>query len=170
MQRRTTSFQSRLSFKHSWFPQVNEALGKISDSVLRDLEIRLRKDPNTRPHNESEIAAFDLLKYMKYMSEHISGSTAEINNMCEEIRAVICFCGLPHLFITLNPADSHNPLYQFLAGCEIDIDKFFHDLSPNSEHFQRQKTAAQNPVASAKAFHLLMQGFLQILSWAIQNR
>ncbi|KAF8573421.1 hypothetical protein K439DRAFT_1375466, partial [Ramaria rubella] len=109
-----------------------------------------------QPENEGEKAAFDLLNYVNYKSDHISGSTAEVNAMREEIRAIICSRGLPHLFITINPADAHNPIAQVLAGREIDLDEFFHNLSPQSEVFEWAKLIAENPVAGAKAFKVLI--------------
>jgi len=70
---------------------------------------------------------------------------------------------LPHLFITINPADVYNPVSQFLGGRDINLAQFFHNLSPNSETFDRAKLIAENPVAGAKAFKLLIDGFLQII-------
>ena len=47
--------------------------------------------------------------------------------MREEIRAIMRTRGLPHLFITINPADFFNPIAQVIAGRNVDLDKFFLD-------------------------------------------
>ncbi|KIJ47099.1 hypothetical protein M422DRAFT_134034, partial [Sphaerobolus stellatus SS14] len=119
--------------------------------------------PYAQSQNESEQAAVDIMKYVNFISSHISGSRAEIKCMREEIRAIIRSRGLPHLFVTIDPADFFNPIAQFLAGKDINLDEFFHRLHANSESFFRGKTIAKNPVAGAKAFKLLINGFLDIL-------
>ena len=42
------------------------------------------------------------------------GSTAEVSEMREQMRAITRSTGLPHFFITINLADYHNPVHQFL--------------------------------------------------------
>ncbi|KAF8592100.1 hypothetical protein K439DRAFT_1325878 [Ramaria rubella] len=157
IQRRNSSF--KLAFTCMWFPKVSEALKKVDSDSLTKLQSKLNKNPYAQPENEGEKAAFDLLNYVNYISDHISGSTAEVNAMREEIRAIICSRGLPHLFIIINPADAHNPIAQVLAGRKIDLDEFFHNLSPQSEVFEQAKLIAENPVAGAKAFKVLIDAF-----------
>ncbi|KAF8575305.1 hypothetical protein K439DRAFT_1313537, partial [Ramaria rubella] len=163
IQQRNSSFQSKLAFKQMWFPKVSEALKKVDSDSLTKLQSKLNKNPYAQPENEGEKAAFDLLNYVNYISDHISGSTAEVNSMCEKIRAIIRSRGLPHLFITINPANAHNPIAQVLAGREIDLDEFFHNLSPQSEVFEWAKLIAENLVAGAKAFKVLIDAFLEFI-------
>ncbi|KIJ42105.1 hypothetical protein M422DRAFT_123886, partial [Sphaerobolus stellatus SS14] len=116
-----------------------------------------------KPDNDSEKAATELLKYVQYVSKEITGSSAEVNAMREEIRSIIRSRGLPHLYVTINPADFHNPLFQIFAGREIDMNKFFDKAAGNAEAFIRAKTVAENPIAAAKGFEYLINGFTNIL-------
>jgi hypothetical protein len=163
IQRRTTTFQSKLAFKKSWFPNVAQALDKIDVSKLDDFGQRLKRDPYAKAENETETAAVELIRYVNFISDHISGSTGEIQKMREEMRAVMRTRGLPHLFITINPADLSNPIAQLLAGRNINVDKIFDELSPNSEYYERGKLIAGNPVAGAKFFEHMMKAFIDVL-------
>ena len=100
------------------------------------MQSKLIKNPNAVPENDAETAASELLKYVNYMSDHVSGFTAEINAMHEGIRAIIRSQGLPHVFVTINPADAHNPVAQFMAGHDINLDTLFDTLSPDTETFE----------------------------------
>ncbi|KAJ7939905.1 hypothetical protein B0H13DRAFT_1572914, partial [Mycena leptocephala] len=62
------------------------------------------------PETEGERAAVKVMKYLNYVSDHIPGSVGDINNMKQQVRSRMRCEGLPHLFATVNPADSHNPI------------------------------------------------------------
>ncbi|KIJ45811.1 hypothetical protein M422DRAFT_165945, partial [Sphaerobolus stellatus SS14] len=115
IQRRTSFFQCRLAFRRSWFPKVSAALNRISDDALDGMLDKLKKNPHAKPDNDSEKAATELLRYVQYVSKEITGSSAEVNAMREEIWSIIRSGGLPHLYVTINPADFHNPLFQIFA-------------------------------------------------------
>ena len=134
--RKTSSFQSKLALKGFWSPQVSKALGSIYEEALKSLQSKLINNSNAVPENDAETAASELLNYVNYISDHVSDSTAEINAMCEEIRVIIRSWGLPDLFVTINPADAHNPVAYFMAGCDINFDTFFDTLSPDTETFK----------------------------------
>ncbi|KIJ44906.1 hypothetical protein M422DRAFT_97732, partial [Sphaerobolus stellatus SS14] len=163
IQRRTSSYQCRLAFKRSWFPKVTSALDKINTLGLSELISKLKKDPHVKPDNECETAAFELLRYVQYVSNDISGSTAEVHAMWEEIRSVIRSRGLPQLYVTINPADFHNPIAQVLAGRDINLDEFFDKVEGNTEAFIRARTFAENPVVAARFFKLIIDAFTGIL-------
>jgi Helitron helicase-like domain at N-terminus len=63
--------------------------------------------------------------------------------------------------LTINPSDLHDPIAQVFAGEEIDLDKFESTLGPNKD--ERAKNIADNPYASAKFFHFIIQTILETL-------
>lgn len=85
--------------------------------------------------------------------------------MREEIRATSRVHGLPHLFVTTNPADAHNPVSKFLCGSDIDLDIPY--CSPNQkdsvETFERAKLLTANFVAGAHFFDLIVNEFFNTL-------
>ncbi|KAJ7156569.1 hypothetical protein C8R43DRAFT_817908, partial [Mycena crocata] len=109
-----------------------------------------------------EKAAAKVMKYLNYVSDHIPGSVGDVTNMKHEIHSRMICEGLPHFFTTMNPADSHNPIAQVLAGRGIDLDKIFHAIGDaKKEPSIRAKTVAENPVAGAEFFHLMITKFFE---------
>jgi hypothetical protein len=85
LQRKTSAYQSQLAFRRSWFPNVSAALQCIDYDTLDNYQSHLDKNPSALPENDSEISATELLKYVNYILDNISGSTAEINAMHQEL-------------------------------------------------------------------------------------
>ena len=67
----------------------------------------------------------------------------------------------PMLWITINPADTQDPIAQVFAGAEIDLDKFCNLAGPNNS--QRAANVAGDPYSSAKYFHFIVKCVLEIL-------
>ncbi|KAJ7318467.1 hypothetical protein DFH08DRAFT_641858, partial [Mycena albidolilacea] len=117
-----------------------------------------------KPETVGEKAAAKVMKYLNYVSDHIPGSVGDVNNMKQQIHSKIICEGLPHFFATVNPADSHNPIAQVLAGREVDLDKLFDAMDDvNEEPSVRAKTMAENQVAGAEFFHLTITKFFDII-------
>ncbi|KAJ6573563.1 hypothetical protein DFH09DRAFT_916075, partial [Mycena vulgaris] len=75
---------------------------------------KLEKNPFAKPETVGEKAAAKVMKYLNYVSDHIPGSVGDVNNMKQQMHSKIICEGLPHIFATVNPADSHNPIAQVL--------------------------------------------------------
>ncbi|THU76457.1 hypothetical protein K435DRAFT_579015, partial [Dendrothele bispora CBS 962.96] len=163
IQRRQTSFNAKLAVKRSWFPRVEALLDKVSDSTIESYTEKLKLNPYAQAETEGEKAAADLVKYVNYVADHIPGSMAEIQEMREEMFSTVNTDGLPHIFLTLNPTDTNNPIAQVLAGRDLDLDKFFDDLKPGAENLERSSFIAQNPIAAAEFFHTSVKILLEIL-------
>nr|GAT48229.1 ATP-dependent DNA helicase [Mycena chlorophos] len=163
MQRRQSSFDAKLAIKRRWFPKVYSLYQQIGNGDIASFAKKIKQNPFAKPETPGEVAAASLVQYVSYVAENIPGSTAEMQLMRKELFSIVNCEGLPHVFFTLNPADSCNPIAQVLAGRNIDLDKFFHDLSPGAERDIRAKTLAQNPVAGAEFFHLSVTALLNIL-------
>jgi hypothetical protein len=67
----------------------------------------------------------------------------------------------PVLWITLNPADVHDPVAQVLAGADIDLDRFDRLAGPNTN--LRAKNIAEDPYAAAKFFRVTILAVLETL-------
>ncbi|THU81137.1 hypothetical protein K435DRAFT_694172, partial [Dendrothele bispora CBS 962.96] len=125
LRRRQSSFNAKLAVKRSWFPRVEALLGKISDSTIETYTEKLKNNPFTRPESESEQAAADLIKYVNYVAEHVPGSMGEIHNMREDMFSIVNCEGLPHIFLTLNPTDTNNPIAQANTA---RLNEIFHSM------------------------------------------
>ncbi|KAJ3866050.1 hypothetical protein EV359DRAFT_37415, partial [Lentinula novae-zelandiae] len=154
LQRRQTSFNAKLAVKRSWFPHVEMLLGKLSDNTINEFSEKLKKNPFVHPETEGEKAAMQLMRYINYVGEDIPGSMSEVQNMREELFSLVNTNGLPHVFLTLNPSDTNNPIAQVLAGRDIDLDQVFHYMNLHTENLERSTCIAQNPIAAAQFFHI----------------
>ncbi|KIK55894.1 hypothetical protein GYMLUDRAFT_123389, partial [Collybiopsis luxurians FD-317 M1] len=107
--------------------------------------------------------------YVNYVAEDVPGSMTEVEDMREDMFSIVNGNGLPHIFLTLNPSDTNNPVAQVFAGRNIDLDKFFSELKPGAESLTRATCISQNPVAGAQFFHHSVTTLLEILlgtKWA----
>ncbi|KAE9396961.1 hypothetical protein BT96DRAFT_823963, partial [Gymnopus androsaceus JB14] len=152
-----------LAVKKSWFPCVDALLEQISDATIESYTEKLKNNPFTRPETDGKKAACKLMQYVSYVAEHVPGSTTEIQNLRDEMYSIVHSNGLPHVFLTLNPSDTNNPIDQVLAGRDLDLDKFFDDLCPGAENLEWAKATSQNPVASAQFFDTSVRILLDIL-------
>ena len=71
------------------------------------------------------------------------------------------FHGGPTIWITINPADIHDPIAQVFAGETIDLDQFNSLLGPDSQC--RVKNIASNPYAAARFFDCIVCAMLETL-------
>ncbi|KAJ7318514.1 hypothetical protein DFH08DRAFT_639728, partial [Mycena albidolilacea] len=160
IQRRQSSFKSRLAVNRSWFPLIQDLMLKVDDVSVESYRVKLEGNPFAKPESEGEKAANQLMKYLSYVSDHIPGSVGDVNKMKQECKSKIICDGLPHVFATVNLADAHNPVAQVLAGRDINLDQIFDCLDrADQEGGARAKTLAKNPVAGAEFFHLIITKF-----------
>jgi hypothetical protein len=73
----------------------------------------------------------------------------------------------PTLWITINPADTQDPIAQVFARVEIDLDNFCKTAGPNNT--QRATNVAEDPFSSAKYFHFIVKCILEILFGITKN-
>ena len=67
----------------------------------------------------------------------------------------------PSVWVTINPADSQNPIAQVLAGADINLDEFCKTAGPDS--IERAMNMASNPYASTNFFHFIIRTILETL-------
>jgi hypothetical protein len=65
------------------------------------------------------------------------------------------------LWGTINPSDTADPIAQVFTGEDIDLDWFVSGHGPDAT--TRSNTIANEPFASAKYFHFIIDSVLEIL-------
>ncbi|CAF4614062.1 unnamed protein product, partial [Rotaria magnacalcarata] len=74
----------------------------------------------------------------------------------------LCFnLGLPSLFVTINPADTHSPVALYFAGVVLDLDRVLPEVLRTS--YERAQIIATHPVATAKFSNCLIKSILKCL-------
>ncbi|THU95723.1 hypothetical protein K435DRAFT_609067, partial [Dendrothele bispora CBS 962.96] len=157
-----SSSRTHLAVQRSWWPNAARAMDDIDNAALLRFRNHLvdrknRKDASlVKPRDEKEQAIMKLLRHVQYVDDHMEGSVGSVAMMQEQIRAITRSSGTPSLFFTLNPADGHNPIASFLAGKDIDLDALFDKPDSRFTSMDRLRTLAENPVAGAQFFHLMV--------------
>lgn len=67
----------------------------------------------------------------------------------------------PSLWVTINPADTQDPIAQVLAAADIDLDNFCNTAGP--DNIDRAINMASDPYASAKFFHFTIKTILEVM-------
>ena len=81
--------------------------------------------------------------------------------MRNEICGLMIDHGMPSFYITINLADLFNPLVNFLAGSDINID----NLAPADvpTYWDQLLLVARNPAVAAKFFNIYMKAFISAI-------
>ncbi|KIY62963.1 hypothetical protein CYLTODRAFT_319090, partial [Cylindrobasidium torrendii FP15055 ss-10] len=166
---RRSSYKAKLTVTRAWWQRAVAALRAVDAKSIRAVGEKMSnkrtKNDFSRfePENETEAKIMELLRCINFVDDHIPGSTGEVKQMREEIRAISRSHGTPSLFFTLNPADIKNPLAAFEAGHDINIDAPFSKPDSRYTEFRRSQSVAHNPVAAALFYNRMFAIFLKTL-------
>ena len=168
LQRREMLLRTFLKAKKDNFANVAARFAKVSPETIHIVSERVSRGDTTTANTPEENQVLQLMKEVKAVTVNVPGSVASKIAMRNEIRALILDQGLPHFFLTINPADVYHPLVKFLAGSDIDIDM----CVPSDHNYQEQAfLVSRNPAAAARFFNLYMKAFIRaILGYEQQTR
>ena len=138
------------------FERDTLALASITLADLKKAELEEgRKEQITNPR-------------VRTLCNHVAAANGRVmgsDNARAQYRGMIwgtcLLLGGPTLWITINPADNHDPVAQVLAGENIDLDNFSGLLGPDAS--QRAEVVASNPYATAEYFNVIIRAVLEEL-------
>ncbi|KAF8578597.1 hypothetical protein K439DRAFT_1648743 [Ramaria rubella] len=122
------------------FDDIVKCLLSISVLVLTSMTNQMKNDEMVMAETEDEKACYQLLNDLYHVSSHVDGSA---------------YLGAPTWYITFSPADVKHPIALYLAAHKEKIRPV---LNVNDANY---KLIADNPVASARFFHIIVQAFLK---------
>jgi len=158
IQRRKLLLHTSLKVKRSKFRSWAEKYKSISATTIENLIAKSSDGKYPVAQNDEERHVLDLMRDVNTINSHIPGSAAARVNMRNEIRALTMKVGLPSFFITVNPADTRNPIVRFLAGNDINIDALLPEQVPNP--WEQSILIAKNPVIAARFFDIYLRSFI----------
>ena len=152
--------------------------------------LQMKKGSYIRHQNIlSTITAADLTKASQEETRGVPFSNPAVQTLCSQLSAVktkvqgsdesrISIRGKiwgtnllhnpPSVWVTINPADTQDPIAQVLAGADIDLDNFCDTAGPDST--DRATNMASDPYASAKFFHFIINTILEVLIGISKHR
>ena len=158
IQRRKLLLHTSLKVKRSKFRSWAEKFKDISPTTIENLVVKSSDGKYPVAENNEEHNVLELMRDVNVINSHIPGSAAARVNMRNEIRGLTMKVGLPSFFITVNPADTRNPIVKFLAGNDIDIDALLPEQVPNP--WEQSILIAKNPVIAARFFDIYLKAFI----------
>lgn len=141
--------------KQSNFDQICNRITNLNQATLQNILERMDENEVVKPNTEEEWTCFQLLNDLDKVSQHVQGSITSKKKMRNELWSLVSFKGAPSWFITFSPADTYHPLCLYFA----DTDEKFVPKIRNSN--ERYTLIAQNPVAGARFFHIMVELFLK---------
>jgi hypothetical protein len=100
------------------------------------------------------------------VSVQVQGSKASLYNRRMDLKSYLIKFGLPLFYITINPADVHNPLILMIANDEINLDS-----CSISKSFNRMNIVKKNPYAQAKFFDIIISTLLkEVICFSHENK
>ena len=131
----------------------------LSSITLNDLKQAEAEERRKETISNARVRA--LCKHVVAANRRVIGSDhARVHYHCM-IWGTCLFHGGPMVWITINPADIHDPVAQVFAGETIDMDQFNSLLGPDSQC--RVENIASNPYAAAQFFDFIIHAMLEML-------
>lgn len=155
-QKREVCRSAVLQMKRSHFTrQINLILTLTPEDLIKASQEETRK---VRFSNPAIQALRDQLGAVR---TRVKGTDESRQHVRSKIWGTNLISNPPTLWITINPADTQDPIAQVFTGAEIDLDNFCNTNGPNS--VQRATNVAEDPFSSAKYFHFVVKCVLEIL-------
>jgi hypothetical protein len=146
---------SFLLAKRKKWPDISNRLKSLNHDVLKKISDKLSDGARFTPETVDEKKCFQLLNDLDHVGGFVKGSITSKKHMRNEIWSMISQLGAPSWFITLSPADSRHPICLYYADNSVEYKP---ELRSGNE---RNLLVAQNPVAAARFFDLMVRTFIK---------
>jgi hypothetical protein len=143
-----------LTKRKNW-PNISNRLKSLNHDVLKTISEKLSNGVHFSPTTIEEKKCYQLLNDLDHVGGFVKGSITSKKHMRNEIWSMISQLGAPSWFITLSPADNRHPICLYYADKHIE---FRPNLRSANE---RNLLVAQNPVAAARFFDLMIRMFIK---------
>ena len=143
-----------LQIKKSAFQNHRAILERLWPEDFRQAS---KEEIDRKPYSNAGIRL--LRKNLRAVRTRIQGMDESRLSMRSKVWSTVLLFNPPSLWITINPADTQDPIAQVIARADIDLDKFCRMSGPNSQ--DRAITMAQDPYAAAKFFHSIIRILLE---------
>ena len=138
----------------SKFKDVAQRIINLDLATLRDIIERLKTGP-VKPETDAEKECFKVLNDLDHVNHRVQGSITSKKYMRQEIWSLVSYLGAPSWFITFAPADVKHPVALYMADTKEKFVPTFRDQD------ERLRLIANNPVAGARFFNMVVKLFLK---------
>ena len=153
-QRREYTRRAALRCKTSQAPIIQRRLASLTAEDLKLMSVMFKDRTRIPQHDYQRLQS--LLCELRYVAAPVENTLFAKLYRRNELRALICYHGLPHIWFTLNPADNRHPLVAIFAGQSIDE-------AQRMSIFDRCRLLVDNPLAPVLFFHKCVRVFVNML-------
>jgi hypothetical protein len=107
---------------------------------------------NHLPISDSQV--HELLKMISRVGATAAGSEESKSHLFAQLKAAMIYHSCPTIFLTLNPAETRNPVALFYAGEEINVENFDPEQYPSNRRLEK---TINNPLAVVEYFHSMVR-------------
>lgn len=132
----------------------------LSDLTLEDLR-QAAADEEKGGASSSNPRVKTLRRHLKVMGAKVLGSDEARAANRSKIWSTVVMKNPPSLWVTINPADIHDPVAQIFAGEEINMEDFCDTVGPDKD--RRARNIARDPYAAAKFYNFIIHTVFQTL-------
>lgn len=161
LQRRSLLLHSSLKVRKASFSRFARDFSSVSSAAIGEVLAQVESGERVVGQTDEQRRAIRLMKEVNLVNAKVPGSSASRVAMRNEIRALTMTHGMPSFYITVNPADTHNPVVKFLSEGEIDIDNMLKEQVP--KFWDQALLVSSNPAIGAKFFNLYLKAFLRVV-------
>ena len=163
LQKREALRSSKVQIRQNKLIQDKHLIAQVTrDKLMRAVEEERRNEPISDP------AVQALRRHVYSVESRVNGTNQGRIRKRSQIWSTIIMMNPPSLWITINPCDLHDPILQFFAGEDIDIDDFM-SIATVSE-LERAQNVADDPYACAKYFHFIITTALEEIIGMKKNK
>ncbi|THU82765.1 hypothetical protein K435DRAFT_556854, partial [Dendrothele bispora CBS 962.96] len=110
MQRHEMLRKTAFKVKRDTFERLASQFADVDPVTVHVVAERVAKGNSVTAHNEKERKVLRLMNEVRLITSHVDGSPTSKSHRRNEIRSLMMEKGMPSFFITVNPADTFNPI------------------------------------------------------------
>ena len=167
LQRRALLLGCSLKVKKASFSRFAKQFSSVSSQAVARVLERVEKGERLTIETDEDRQVLRLMKEVNLVTSKVQGSSASRVAMRNEIRALTMTHGMPSFYVTINPADSHNPIVKFLAGENIDLDNILEEQIP--KYWEQAILLSTNPTVGASFFNRYLKAFIKTVLKCDEN-
>lgn len=153
LQKRSLCAAASLQVSKSTFLQYEAQIRRLSSS---DFEIAAEEEKNRHPFSNRVMQS--MRRTFSSVRANVMGTDESRTKIRSYIWGMCIKKNPPSIWLTINPADTQDPVAQVLSGQDIDLDHFI-----AQDYSLVDSTVTNDPYASASFFHLMINAILQHL-------
>lgn len=153
LQKRSLCAAATLQISKSTFQRYEAQISHLTSS---DFETAAEEERSHRPFSNVVMQA--MRRTISFVRANVMGTDESRTKIRSYIWGMCIKKNPPSIWLTINPADTQDPVAQVLTGKDIDLDHFI-----AQDYSLLDSSVTNDPHASASFFHLMINAILQHL-------